>query len=526
MVDFVRGAIAYSAPDVEMNTPLAQLPASRRTNYQFPIYQWMGWLAVAGFAIGLTAMFFISDLFGVPAPLGWASLVILFTLGALLLDRPKLLLGCMMFYFMLIPGNRFFGLLVLPLPGFIDELFFLPFIAVIVMNWIQHRQLKEATLFPVVIGLIAVLSWYVNGKPDLFTTARVTLITLKFYILWYYCRLTCTFENERQLSRWLWIYVFYVAAQFPYNILWQRGPWVRYHADYSGGIFGQGGAHLVGYLSIFALLLIMGWWISRGREASRRRRRGVVALSVVIAYNLIFMTDTKHALFVFPIVFLPFLLHSRLSNRLRIGLISAGMAFMLVAVIYLNMAMGKYRIDRVWDDAKNSPKGEMLYALTVDFPHLVRYPLLGAGPGRFGSNPAVDARVPLARRYIIPHLDERRRRGYYGRSGSVISASVVGSPQTDWFAITGEFGWLGMATCCVFWMWAVIRLVQKANSFPQNHLQSGMLLGLACSLIFLIIIAMLINAYSYPALVYPLWMLIGRVWNMKMDDPHGLPSLG
>jgi uncharacterized protein YqgC (DUF456 family) len=35
------------------------------------------------------------------------------------------------------------------MPTFIDELFFLPFIAVIVMNWIQRRQLKEATLFPV-----------------------------------------------------------------------------------------------------------------------------------------------------------------------------------------------------------------------------------------------------------------------------------------------------------------------------------------------------------------------------------------
>ena len=161
----------------------AKLPASKRSSYQFPVYRWIGWLTVAGYAAGLTAMFFIAGMFGVPAPLGWAFLVIMFVVGSMLLDRPKLLLGSMMFYFLLMPSNRVIGLLALPMPTFLDELFFLPFIAVIVMNWIQRRQLREATLFPVVFCLIAALSWYVNGKPAVFTAVRVTLVSLKFYIL-------------------------------------------------------------------------------------------------------------------------------------------------------------------------------------------------------------------------------------------------------------------------------------------------------------------------------------------------------
>ena len=116
--------------------PLSQLPASKRSSYQFPVYRWIGWLTVAGYAAGLTVMFFISGMFGIPAPLGWAFLVIMFVIGAMLLDRPKLLLGTMMFYFLLMPSNRLLGLLGLPLPTFIDELFFLPFIAVSVMSWI------------------------------------------------------------------------------------------------------------------------------------------------------------------------------------------------------------------------------------------------------------------------------------------------------------------------------------------------------------------------------------------------------
>ena len=69
-----------------MNTPPPQFPASQRSSYQFPVYKWIGWLTVGGFAIGLTAMFFIAGMFGWPAPILWASMVVLFSFGALLLD--------------------------------------------------------------------------------------------------------------------------------------------------------------------------------------------------------------------------------------------------------------------------------------------------------------------------------------------------------------------------------------------------------------------------------------------------------
>lgn len=242
---------------------------------------------------------------------------------------PKQLLFLMLFFFMLMPKNRLLGLLAVPLPNFLDELFFLPFIAVIVMNWIQRRQLKEATLFPVMFCLIGALSWYVNGRPAPFTAVQVTLVMLKFYILWYFCRLTSTFENSKQLARWIWAYIVYVAIQFFYNMLWQRGPWPRYHPDMSGGVMGpegQGSAHLIGYMCAFALFLLAGWWISSGRHATHRQRGWWWALTTVIAYNLIFMTDTKHALLLMPLAFLPFLFHPSLSIRLRARLAGRGRA--------------------------------------------------------------------------------------------------------------------------------------------------------------------------------------------------------
>lgn len=506
-----------------MSLPQAQFPASQRSSYQFPVYRWIGWLTVAGYVIGLTVMFFISGMFGVPAPIGWAALVILFTAGMLLLDRPKALLNFMMFYFLLMPGNRLLGLVGVPLPSFIDELFFLPFIAVIAMNWIQRRQLREATLFPLAFCLIAAMSWYVNGRPSLFTAAQVTMIMLKSYIIWYFCRLTCTFEDERQFSRWAWIYIAYAFIQYFYNILWQRGFWPRWHPDFSGGVFGPdgtGGAHIVGYISVFALLLLGGWWISVGNRVAARRRFWAGICAVVIAYNFIFMTDTKHALLIFPAAAILLVMHPKLSMRMRMRALMTGLLFIFFSVVYFILSTGGVELRRTWEQMRNSPKGEIMYAVTRDFSYLVPYPLLGAGPGRFGSPQGVAARSPLARRYIIPEVDALRRTQLtYRNSGNKSGFSMVGKPQSDFLTLMGEFGWLGTLVYYSFMGWVGFRLFQKSVALPLEAPSAGLLLGLSCSVIFLMFTTLIVATITIPVVVFPVWMLIGRAWDMTIAGP-------
>ena len=502
-----------------MNAPPTPLPSSRAA-YQFPVYRWIGWLTVAGFAAGLTAMFFLSGMFGVPAPLLWAALVVLFSFGALLLDKPKLLLNVMLFYFLVTPANRVLGLLWVPIPGGLNKFFFIPFIAVIVMNWIQRRQLKEATVFPLVFCALTAVSWYVNGRPSLFGTVQLTLVMLRCYILWYFCRLTCTFENEKQLSRWVWGYVLYIAAQFFYNVLWHKAPWPRFHPDRSGGVFGPmsgGEAHWIGYMSVFGLLLIAGWWVSVGGQARARTRWLAGLVAAIIGYNLIFMTDTKHILVLFPVVALPLLLHSRFPVRLRASLLAAGALFLIGTAVYFNQSMGQMRMKRYWDAAMSSPRAKMFYAVTTDLPFLARYPLLGTGPGTFASTQAVEARTPLARRYIIPYQDEERRRGYFGLQGTTVSASVVGATQSDFFTLMGEYGWLATAVYFAFWGWLVMRLMQKAKEARQDSLCSGVFVSLACCLLTQAVLLGLVLMLVNPALTYPVWILLGRAWDMRTD---------
>ena len=56
----------------------------------------------------------------------------------------------------------------------------------------------------------------------------------------------------------------------------------------------------------------------------------------------------------------------------------------------------------------------------------------------------------------------------------------------------------------------------------MDHMASGLFLGLACSIIFLIFITFLIGVVTVPVLVFPLWIMIGRMWDMKVAaEPSG-----
>lgn len=495
------------------------MPSSQRMVYQFPVYRWIGWLTVAGYAIGLVIMFFLAGMFGIHAPIGWAFLVLVFCVGTFLLDRPKLLLNCMMFYFLLMPSNRLFGLIGLPLPGFIDELFFLPFIAVMIMNWIQRRSIQGGTWFPIAFIVVGLLSWYVNGKGAPFRLAQVTLIMLKFYIIWYYCRLTCIFEDAKHFWRWGELYIYYAAIQFLYNCLWQRGPFVRFHPDNSGGVFGpdgSGGAHLVGYISILALFLLAGWWMGPGRAASRRKRYWMLFLCMVISYDLIFMTDTKHGLLMMPVAFIPFVFHPIVPARTRSLLLGFGGVFLLLAFSYVATFTNTRDFRKFLIQMADSPKGEMMHAVTGDFKYLVPYPMLGAGPGKFGSSQSAKDQTRLARRYILPYEDEMRRSGLTYRGGTRTGGSQLAWPQSDFFTLMGEFGWVGTLVYFSFFVWVCMKLWGKAKDLHQDANLGGAYLALGAGVIFLAETMFVVMSVTVPVLAFPLWMLAGRVWDMKL----------
>ena len=67
--------------------------------------------------------------------------------------------------------------------------------------------------------------------------------------------------------------------------------------------------------------------------------------------------------------------------------------------------------------------------------------------------------------------------------------------------------------------WVAVRLFRKSVELPRNNLLSGVYIALSCCLIFLVMITLLTSISTIPVLVFPLWWLIGRTWDMRADEP-------
>lgn len=487
-----------------------------------PLYRWLGWLTVLGFAIGLGVMYFLEGFIGLPAPLAWAGIVVMLSVGTLLLNRPKWLLWTMIGYFMLLPGNRLLGIIQLPLPGFLDELLFVPMIAVIVMYGIEGKLVQGGGWFPLVFGGVMLVSWYVNGKSYTFSAIRVGLVLFKPFIVWYYCRLIRPFKTIKQIKNFIWFYILFAAIQFPFNVLWSRSVMPNWgaSADRCTGLFGPGtnGAHIIGYISLCALFMAAGWVMGGGFKRHKFWGKFLVATCfLVVMYDLVFKTGTKHALLMAPVAFLPFLLHPRIPMRMRGTVWGMAAVVALMGTIFLS---GNRVMNRAWETFLDSPKGELYRAVTKDFHFLVHYPMLGAGPAKFASDQAVSRRAPLARRYILPYYDEERRRGYYGLHGTTVASSMLGSTNADFLAVTSETGWMGAGCYYLFYglmVWGYWRRSLHTNS-PEF---AGQLTALASCLLFCTMLTFIYHSFNIPMLSYPLWILAGSIWDAKEEELTG-----
>jgi hypothetical protein len=505
----------------------------QRSQAFVPAHRLAAWIAIGGFALGLMAMFFVAGSFGLPAPIVWAFLVFVLSVGALLLNKPRTLLNIMMFYFLFMPANRLFGFLPIPLPGFVDELFFIPFLAVIVMYTIQGKVVRGGLWFPVAALLVGAVSFYVNGKHSPFTALRVLLINLKFFIVFYFCRLTCPFRDGRELEKWIKLYVFYGFIQYFYNVLHLRSFFVLNGGDRGTGIFFGYGAHATGYVCIFALFCLAGWWLSRLPDPGFSTARKAVAFFVglVVFYNLTFMTDTKHGLVLMIPAAAPFFLHPTVPKKARAAGMVLGILALMAIVFYFTVSGtgDQYKFHSVRDvvhSIERRPKGVIAHALVYDMDFRLPFPLLGAGPGRFTSAQAIDGHAPLAMHYIQPFLDESRRAEYFYRGGTTAAASILGTPQSTLFTWWGEFG-LPMTFIFYafsFWIYAVFWRRAGEEDGKWDAPTRGVALAVLGMLGFQLSMTFIQPIYTSPYLSFFLWMVIGRM--MDMDCASGADGGG
>jgi hypothetical protein len=53
---------------------------------------------------------------------------------------------------------------------------------------------------------------------------------------------------------------------------------------------------------------------------------------------------------------------------------------------------------------------------------------------------------------------------------------------------------------------------------PQRSLQSGICISLACCLLAQAAVMTLTVVLIIPPLMYPIWILLGRMWDMRVEE--------
>ena len=479
-------------------------------------------LAIAGFLVGLVVMFWVSGLFGFPAPLFWAAIVTAFVLGVFLLQRPRVFLVVALIYYGTFLNGMLFGSIYVPIPfaRLLDEFLLAVPLAYLVMRSINRSLPRQATLFPLFYIVLSVISFKANEVPKL-PWFRTVLSFAKFYIYWYFARSLGPWSYKEK-QRWFWGIFLFAIVQFIMNVIWQRGLTLRLHPDYSIGTLGS--AHLVGYVSAGAIFYTLGWFLTEGKRGSSGKRLLVLLGLGLIVYNFIFLTDTKHGLVTFPLVILPFLFHRSTPPRYRLAVVLGLIVFLVFSGWYI--VYGPYTMRASVADyfmiLRWSGKGYLYRVILTEIPRSNPLALLiGVGPGNFCSTAGVYGFRPLAVQHVVPFIIQGVRSG-----GASAEASVLGSPTASFLVLLGEFGWLGTILYYTFWIWVAWRFWKLSGRSSYLDWDTGQRLALVSNLGFVIIQSFLSDLMVYGQIVLPIWTLVAVYWDSGADESMSKPPLG
>ncbi|MBN1269168.1 MAG: hypothetical protein JXB04_06230 [Kiritimatiellae bacterium] len=488
--------------------------AGRDISFKLPL----ALMVVLGFVVGFFLSFGLAGMLGFPSAFFWPALVIIFLIGVMFLQAPKLYLWAMfLFYACFATFASFGGVRVipieLPMERLLDEIFLAVPLAVIIMHLIQRTNPKEETGFGLFFPLLAVLSWYFNKAPTL-NALRVTLSYMKLYILWYFVR--CIGPWSHRERRFMFrAFVTFALLQFVANVLmWQHGIVPTVHPDYSVGTVG--GAHFVGYIAAFGLFMLAAWILLPDKKRSLPATfLGFLAI-LVSSYNLIFMTDTKHALFVMPIAVMPLLLHPRLGVEKRMVIIISGALFVGASYLYFLLAdiFAVFPdVGSTWKQIQLAGKGATLRIIFTELPKEIPFWPLGAGPGNYCSTVALFSMRPLAVKYVMPYT----MWAYGGLTA--ISTSFLGGPSSGFFTLLGEFGIISTGLFYYFWRHVIRHLWRRSCDAATDRFEAAQQAAIVCCLIFFLVVNFLFEVFTIHVFMLTLAALVGAYWDNPKQKP-------
>lgn len=296
------------------------------------------------------------------------------------------------------------------------------------------------------LGVIG-LSAYVNGSSKFivfkFVSSYVGFVPILLLMLEYTPR-----PPSRSIVRLL---VALLLLQLALNIGWYFGfnPIINY--DLGGPDFAHGtlgGCNFVAYFSVFMILLCVSRLLEHRRVPGFGR--GLAVFVAAVAFIQLLFTFTMHALFLLILVGglqlllgvrLRYLQAQRLIILVILGITGGGLALLVVSIAGVGEAIFTFFDPQVLalrvHALMTGPTANIYRNVMIDIWHEVPVPLLGAGPGGFGSSVAIEYGAPLTRKYIWVYYLTTSGRDMI--RGSSITQSLISGVSALWGDL-GPFG--------------------------------------------------------------------------------------
>ena len=374
--------------------------------------------------------------------------------AAILIPNPRHLLFLyfvwVLFGTMLIDSKLNIGI---GIPGirYIDE-FLTAALTLCLFGQMTMVRRVRASLAPLVLCMLLLLgviglSAYVNGSSKFlvfkFASSYLGFIPIMLVLLEY--------APKPAPARIMFLLVTVLFVQIALNVAWYFGfnPIGNYDSggpDFAHGTLG--GCNYVAYFCVFVILLSISRLLEH-RAVPAFRAPLALLLGMVALVQLLF-TFTAHALLLLGAcggllfvlgVPLKYLKPHRLFALAAVAIVILAIAMTVVSVAGVGEGILTFLKPEVlamrFEAMRTGPTANIYRNVFFDLWHEVPVPLLGAGPGGFGSSVAIEYGAPLTRKYLwIYYLTISGREMIRGSS---ITQSLISGISAMW----GDLGAIG-----------------------------------------------------------------------------------
>ena len=289
----------------------------------------------------------------------------------------------------------------------------------------------------------------------------------------------------------------------------------------------MGASNYTAYFLIPVILCLLASFIT---PDVRVRRAGIVLLLLLSTIQF-YMCFAVHAYLLLAVSLAIWMLQ---SGKLAKHLVRIGVASLLLwgTVLALNVffqASGYTFLDELsptrllerFAAMKYSPKGIVYRGVLFEAPHEMPVPLLGAGPGKFGSIVGFQYNTPLAERYINYIYDT-----WSGRE-MMLSGSITQNPHCGALGIWSETGPIGFALFFGMHVYAALRISrQYRRGAYRDSVRRILASAILPSMASWLLLSLVWDAFHMSILQCGLWAAMAVVWDPDPPEQEIQPVGG